>query len=163
MSIKTYLDIGGAIAFLILVLVIVHHLETVGENRIKAQDAQALQAAQAKMLEQESQMKAQADKAEATRDATQKQLDDFRAANPVGHVFVCSKAGAPTGVPKATSPQLGNADPGSGPAPVPEVPAGSVDIGTPLDTIVYAAGVLGSLYREYQGYPDTGEVGTAQQ
>lgn len=158
---KIYLDIGGAICFAILVFLVVHHLETVGEDRIKAQDAAALQADHAKMLEQQSQMQAQADKAEATRDATQKQLTDYMASNPIGHVFVCHQGDSKPRVPGAPVAGPGNAGSGTGPATVPEVSSGT-DIGAGLDTLMRAAGTMAGLYREWQDYPTSGEVSQKQ-
>lgn len=152
---KVYLDIGAFVVFCVLVGVLVHHLETVGANKIKVADAAALQADHAKMLEQESQMQATADKAEATRDATQKQLDDFRSANPIGHVFVCKPGDSKPGVPAASAANGGNAGTGTRSASVPEMPAGSTDIGSPLDAIVHAAGNLGALYRQFQQQPSS--------
>lgn len=157
MTPKGYLDIAGFLAFVVLIFVLVHHLESVGENRIKAQDAAAAQVAHQDMLKQQLQMQAQADQAEVQRDATQKQLDDYRTANPVGHVFVCRQGGSKPGLPSSPSANGGNAGAGAGSASIPEVPEGSVDIGSPLDAIVHAAGNLGSLYRQYQQQP-TGAV-----
>lgn len=159
---KVYLDIGAFVVFCVLVGILVHHLEQVGANKILAQDAATIAADHAKMLDQERQMQAEADKAEVERDQTQKQLADYMSANPVGHVFLCNKTGSKPGVPNASDAKLSNAGSGAGSAPVPEVPDG-VDIGPGLNAIVHAAGVLGGLYREYQGYPDHGAVGTAKQ
>lgn len=159
---KIYLDIGGFIAFCVLVFLLVHHLEQVGANKILAQDAAVQAADHAKMLDQERQMQEEADKAEVQRDETQKQLADYMASNPVGHVFLCNKTSPKPGVSSAAPAKLGDAAAGSGPAAVSEVPTG-VDIGAGLSTLVQAAAELGALYREYQGYPAYGAVGTASQ
>lgn len=158
---KIYLDAFGVLAFIVVALLIVHHLEGVGVAKQQAADAQQALADHAKMLETQSQWQAQADKAEATRDATQKQLDDYRTANPIGHVLVCRNQGVrPAGLPQAAGANTGNGGAGTGSASVPEVPDGSstIDIGSPLDTIVHAAATLGGLYRQYQQQPQAQPV-----
>jgi hypothetical protein len=154
---KTYLDIAGFVAFIVLVTIIVHHLEAVGAARIQAQDAAVLAADHAKMIEQEQQWQAKAEAAQEQRDATQKQLEAYMASNPIGHVFLCNPGRPKPAVPSTAATNPGDASPSSGPAAVPDVPEGT-DIGAGLATIVRAAATLDGLYRQYQQQPQAAAV-----
>jgi len=152
---EVYIWAGLAVILLAGGLYEVHVQREIGRNEVRAADAAARADEHAKVVKLEAQLQAVADKAKGERDATQKQLDDYRAAHPVGAVFVCHKpADSRWGLPAAAGADPGNAVPSPGPIAVPAVSGGTeTDVGADLDALVRAAEVMGGLYRQYQQQP----------
>lgn len=157
--IQTYLApyetyIWAAIAVLMSVgfALFIHHERVIGEQKVIAADAKAKATLDAKVAQQTKALQDKADASENARVATQKALDDYMSAHPVGTVLVCSNTrSGGAGVPQAPNPPT-DVRVTPGPAVVPEVPGRSTarDIGPALDTIVRAAGAMAGLYRETQ-------------
>lgn len=155
---EPYLWAGLAVVLVIGFGVFVHHERVIGEQKIIAADAKAEAKWKDKLAKIQATLQAKADKAEKDRDATQKTLDDYMFAHPVGSVWVCGPpVNSGRGLPKVTRPDPGHADSQPGPSPGGEVPGGSqvaaTDIGPELDTIVRSFGTMAGLYQEYQRQP----------
>jgi hypothetical protein len=152
---ETFIWAGLAVLMAVGFAVFVHHERVVGEQKVIAADAAAVAREHAKSILEQQAIQAKADAAEKVRDATQKTLDDYMSAHPVGSVFVCNKPhdSGPTGLPEVSSSNPGDAVSGAGPDPVSAVPSG-VDIGPDLSTLVRAAGTVATLYRQYQQQPE---------
>lgn len=147
---EAYLWAGLSIAITLSGVYFVHHERAIGKQELAAADDAARATLDAKVAAKTQALQAKADASENARVATQKALDDYMDAHPVGAVLVCGdsrRSGA--GLPKAPG-SAGGASPGSG--AVSEVPGGGTprDIGPALDTIVRAAAAMGGLYRETQ-------------
>lgn len=150
---ETYLWAALAVALMVSGLYFVHHERVIGEEKVIAADARARATLEAKVAKQTAALQAKADQAEKDRVATQKSLDDYMSAHPIGAVLVCGdpRRGS-AGVQKAPAPAASTGGPSPGPAVVPEVPGRSAprDIGPALDTLVRAAGAMAGLYSETQ-------------
>lgn len=145
---ETYLWAGLAVALTIAGAYFVHHERAIGEQKVLAADAAARAALDAKVKQQTQALQAKADALENARVATQKTLDDYMSAHPVGAVVMCGNArSGGTGVSKASGSTNGSS---TGSDVVPEVPGRSAprDIGPALDTIVRAASALAGYYSE---------------
>lgn len=155
---EAYIWAGLAVLLLAGGLYEVHRQREIGRAEVIAADATARADEHAKVVKLQAQLQAVADKAEGDRDATQKQLDDYRAAHPTGAVFVCHRPGDRVrGAGANASPNPSDAIPSAGPAVIPEVPGGTeTDVGANLDALVRAAEVMGGLYRQYQQQPVIG-------
>jgi hypothetical protein len=152
---ETYLWAALAVALTLIGAYFVHHERVVGEQKIISADAAAVAREHAQELKYQAALQAASDKAESYRESMQKGLNDYMAAHPVGPVLMCnqSRGSGSAGLPEATPAHSGDAVSGTGPATVPEVPAG-IDIGPDLSTIVRAAGTMATLYRQYQQQPE---------
>jgi hypothetical protein len=159
---EVYLWAAGAIAILGWGLWAVHHERDIGRQEVIAADAAARADEDRKNATLVAQWTAKATQAENEREIAQKTFDSYMSAHPVGHLFVCGPSGHNGAVSSAPGAVVSNAGAGTGPDAVPEVPTGS-DIGGALDSIMQAAGRMGELYREYQGWPGYGPVTTVKQ
>lgn len=147
---EVYLWAGLSVALTLGGVYFVHHERAIGKQELAAADNAARVTLDAKVAQQTQALQAKADASENARVATQKALDDYMAAHPIGAVIVCGNPRrSGSGVPKATGPA---GDPSSGSSAVSEMPGGDAprDIGPSLDTIVRAAAAMGGLYRETQ-------------
>lgn len=143
-----FVGLGGGLAYEH------YHLIHEGESKIEAQDKAAKIVLDQQVAGRTAALQQAADQAAKDRDATQNELDAYRAAHPVTSVLVCHENHSSPGLPQASGSHGGAANSSSGSAPVPEVLGRSsdqsVDVGPELDTILRAAGELGTLYREDQ-------------
>jgi hypothetical protein len=127
------------------------HERTVGENAVKAADAKALVAAEAKAAAETAALQAQVNAAQAEAANEQTLVNQFINSHPIGPVSVCHVA--PSGAVSKGSGATGGAAPGaSGTNAVPTVSAGTAgpDISGGLTTLVSAAARLAELEREWQ-------------
>lgn len=150
---ETYIWAGLAVLMAVGFAAFIHHERLIGEQKVIAADAAARAVLEAKVQKQQADLQTKADAAEKARVATQKTLDDYMSAHPVGPVLVCSNArSSGSGVPETTVPTARPGGTGPGPLAVSEVPerGATRDIGPALDTIVRAASAMGGLYRETQ-------------
>jgi hypothetical protein len=156
---KLYVAAAGIIVLLLFCWWGYHHIETIGKAKIKAQDAAALVKANEQIARENIVLQAAAVKAAGERDAAQKALSDYIAANPIGPVIVCNKNYRRPSVSKSAPLAAGNYDTGTGPGVGSQVLTGSLsqgpDISPELDTIVRSFGTLAGLYRELQEQPVT--------
>lgn len=149
---EAYIWAGLAMLLLIGGLYEVHVQREIGRNEVRAADAAARADEHKKVLQEQAALQAAADKAKGERDATQAQLDAYRAAHPVGAVLLCHRpSDSGQRLPKATGKDPGPTVPSPGPTAVPQVPGGTeVDVGANLDALVRASEIMGGLYRQYQ-------------
>lgn len=152
---ETYIWAALAVAMAIGFAAFTHHERAIGEQRVVAADAAAVAREHARAVKDQAAIQAKADAAERDRVTTQKALDDYMSAHPIGSVFVCSnpRRSGPIRLPEAPAAHAGDAVSGAGPNPVPTVSTG-IDIGPDLSTLVRAAGTVATLYRQYQQQPE---------
>lgn len=152
---ETYLWAALAVALTLGGAYFVHHERVIGEQKVVAADAAAVAREHAQAVKDQAVIQAMADQAEKNRVATQKSLDDYMSAHPVGAVFVCNqpRSSGSAGLPQVAPAHPSDAVSGAGPATVPAVSTG-VDIGPDLATVVRAAGTVATLYRQYQQQPE---------
>lgn len=152
-QIRLYLEIGAAVVLAIAFSLFVHHERAVGEQKIAASDAKALAAAR-KQADAETALNLErAAKADAGAISAQKAVDDYRTANPIGPVRLCTNTNhSQRGVRQAGPQNSGTPGPGPGADTVRTVPDGTAgpDIGPGLDALVQAAGRLATLYSDQQ-------------
>jgi hypothetical protein len=147
---ETYLWAALAVLMAVGFAAYNHHERAIGEQKVLAADSAARAAAEAQVKKIRDDLQAKADTAEKKRVATQKALDDYMSAHPVGTVLVCSNSRS--GNPRVSAPSSAAVSSPSGPVAIPEVPGRSAprDIGPALDTIVRAASAMAGFYGETQ-------------
>lgn len=154
--IRLYLEIAAAIVLCAAFALFVHHERVVGEQKIEASDAKALDAAK-KAADIETALNiARATKADAGADHDQQIIDDYRTAHPEQPVRLCRAAnGSQPAVRTAEAPHSGSLGIGAGPASIPKVLDGDQSVAGPdispnIDAIVRAAERLDVLYIDRQ-------------
>lgn len=155
---EAYIWAGLAVLLLAGGLYEVHRQREIGRAEVIAADAAARADEHARVVKLQTQLQVVADKAKGDRDATQAQLDSYRASHPTGAVLLCHRSGDRVrGAGTNASPNPGDAVPGTRSAIVSDVPGGAeTDVGANLDALVRAAEVMGGLYRQYQQQPVIG-------
>jgi hypothetical protein len=152
-QVRAYLEIAAVIILGIGFALFVKHERNVGEQKIEASDAKALELAKGKADAETKLNKERAAKADAGADHDQKILDDYRAAHPDSSpVRLCHPDNRVAGVPKGGAVDGGAQSASPGSAPVREVQDGTPgpDIGPGLDALVQAAGRLAIVYADRQ-------------
>lgn len=128
-----------------------HHERAIGEAAIKAADAKALAVAEQKAAQESAALQAQVNSAQQEAQSAQDSLNQYIAAHPIGSV-VCNVVPSRP-VPKTPGTAGGTQGSGTGPSPVPAVPAGPVatgNIGPGLTVLMQAAARLAVLDAEWQ-------------
>lgn len=130
------------------------HLINEGESKVEAADKAARDDERAKIQVEQTALNQRANTAEAKANATQASFDDYmRTHSPVTvGVHFCASNDSGHGLPGDSTTNAGNAVPGAGPNPVPEVSERSLD--GAVDTILRASGRLATLYQQYQQQPE---------
>lgn len=117
------------------------HERAVERAKIAAQNYQQLAEAKVKADQETQRLQGIADEATKRAEDSKKSFDEYMAAHPIGHVFVCPPApSSQHGPPADSASDGGDAGAGAGPEAGGAVPGGSpsapIDIGPELDTIV---------------------------
>jgi len=148
----------GAAAIVVGILWFADHERGVEREKIAAQNYQVLADAKAKANKETIRLQGVANAADKDAKTAKTDFDAYRAAHPVGHVWVCKPASSsqhsPSDKPQADT---GNAGPGTGPQIGSDVLAGSpstaTDVGPELDTILQGFARLAIELQRWQHQP----------